>query len=84
MCIRDRIIINPPIKLNCTEIEHSTNKSPKYIGFLVYLKTPLVTSVDAFSGFNGSTVVSCLLNERIADTKTNKPIKRKIILINIK
>ena len=70
----------PPIKLNLKVKPSNINNIPKYIGFLEYLKTPLITKEDAFSIDIGLTVVSCFLNELTAATKTDIPITNEITL----
>ena len=40
---------SPPIRLNLKVRPSNTNDIPKYIGFLEYLKIPLITKEDAVS-----------------------------------
>ena len=54
---------SPPIRLNLKVRPSNTNDIPKYIGFLEYLKIPLITKEDAVSIDIGFTVVFCFLNE---------------------
>ena len=70
----------PPIKLNLKVKPSNINNIPKYIGFLEYLKTPLITKEDAFSIDIGLTVVFCLLNELTAVANTAIPNRNEIVL----
>ena len=70
----------PPIKLNLKVKPSNINNIPKYIGFLEYLKTPLITKEDAFSIDIGLTVVFCLLNELTAVANTAIPNRKEIVL----
>ena len=70
----------PPIKLNLKVKPSNINNIPKYIGFLEYLKTPLITKEDAFSIDIGLTVVFCLLNELTAVANTAIPSRKEIVL----
>ena len=56
------------------------NDIPKYIGFLEYLKIPVTTREEAFSIDIGLMVVSWFLNEIIADTRTDIPTIKEIML----
>ena len=60
---KSKVKIIPPIKLNLRVIENNIKTIPKYIGFLEYLKTPEITSDDAFSISSGLTVVFCFLKD---------------------
>ena len=53
----NRHIIKPPYKLNFTAIDNNINNIERYIGFLEYLKSPLLTNDDDFVRFNGLIVV---------------------------
>ena len=55
------------------DIEIKINNIPRYMGFLVYLKMPEFTKVDAFSILTGFTVVLFFMNLKIAEKPTNKP-----------
>ena len=70
----------PPIKLNLKVKPSNINNIPKYIGFLEYLKTPLITKEDASSIDIGLTVVFCLLNELTAVANTAIPNRKEIVL----
>ena len=50
------------------------------MGFLVYLKIPEFTKVDAFSILTGLTVVLFFINLKIAEKPTNKPKIKNITL----
>jgi len=66
----------PPYKLKFNEIESKINNIPRYMGFLVYLKMPDFTKVDAFPILTGLTVVLFFINLKIAKNPTNKPKAR--------
>ena len=51
---------------------------PKYIGFLEYLKTPLITKELALFIFIGLIVVCSALNDLTADIRINGPSIMKI------
>ena len=53
-----------------------TKNKPRYIGFLVIEKIPVVTKVVASSGFIGLTVVLSFLNKKIANIAVINPTKR--------
>ena len=59
-----------------------TINKPRYIGFLVKEKIPLVTRLVASSGFKGLTVVRFFRHSKIADRAHVKP-SAKIMLPNI-
>jgi hypothetical protein len=71
----------PPTKLNCIAADNKINDSPKYIGFLEYLKTPETTNEDAFSGCSGLTVVFCFLKDKNATIKVIIPSDKNNALI---
>ena len=50
------------------------------MGFLVYLKMPEFTKVDAFSILTGLTVVLFFINFKIAEKPTNNPKIKNITL----
>ena len=74
---------SPPIRLNLKVRPSNTNDIPKYIGFLEYLKIPLITKEDAVSIDIGFTVVFCFLNELTAATKTDIPTTNEMTLNEI-
>ena len=76
-----RTIRVPPTKLNCMAADNKINDSPKYIGFLEYLKTPEITNEDALSGCSGLTVVFCFLKDNIAAIKVIVPSDKNNELI---
>ena len=63
----------PPIRLNLAVIASKKNTIPKYIGFLEYLKAPVITNEDALSIAIGLIVVFCSLNDETADAKVIIP-----------
>ena len=70
----------PPIKLNLAVRASKKNTIPKYIGFLEYLKAPVITNDDALSIAIGLMVVLCSLNDETADAKVNIPSIKNIRL----
>jgi hypothetical protein len=65
-------------------IEIKINNIPRYMGFLVYLKIPEFTRVDACSILTGLTVVFFLINLKIAEPPINKPSTKNKTLNNFK
>ena len=63
----------PPIRLNLAVIASKKNNIPRYIGFLEYLKAPVITNEDALSIAIGLIVVFCSLNDETADAKVIIP-----------
>ena len=72
--------IIPPIRLNLAVIASKKNTIPKYMGFLEYLKAPVITNEDALSIEIGLMVVFCSLNDETADAKVINPSIKNIIL----
>ncbi len=70
----------PPIKLNLAVRASKKNTIPKYIGFLEYLKAPVITNDDALSIAIGLMVVLCSLNDETADAKVIIPSIKNIRL----
>ena len=70
----------PPIKLNFAVRASKKNTIPKYIGFLEYLKAPVITNDDALSIAIGLMVVLCSLNDETADAKVIIPSIKNIRL----
>ena len=75
-----RIIIPNHEQKNKTVLKITKNK-PRYIGFLVIEKIPVVTKVVASYGFIGLTVVLSFLNKKIANIAVTNPTKRNNIRI---
>jgi hypothetical protein len=69
------VIIPNHEQKNKIVLEILKNK-PRYIGFLVIEKIPVVTKVVVSSGFIGFTVVLSFLNKRVANMAVATPNKR--------
>ena len=63
----------PPTRLNLKDKARRIKTIPKYIGFLEYLKTPLITKELALFIFIGLIVVCSALNDLTADIRINGP-----------
>ena len=72
--------IIPPIRLNLAVIASKKNTIPRYMGFLEYLKAPVITNEDALSIEIGLMVVFCSLNDETADAKVIIPSIKNIRL----